>query len=103
MLSENPKYDTHTYFKHLVEKYILPTFKSDNYINDCEIIVDILLNDTIYSTQHVLDISIGCNLILVYNKDLQVIGTITGDLPVEIDTESLTINLKTMIENIKGE
>ena len=103
LLSENPKYDTHKYFKQLVEKYVLPTFKSDNYINDCEIIVDISLNDDIHSTQHVLDISIGCNVVLVYNKDIQVIGTITGDLPVDIDTKSLTINLKTMVENIKGE
>lgn len=102
LLSENPKYDTHKHFKHLVEKYILSTFKSDNYINDCKIIVDISLNDDIHSTQHILDINIGCNVILVYNKDLQVIGTITGDLPVEIDTESLTINVKTMVENIKG-
>lgn len=97
-LTRNEKIDTYAYFTKLVDKYITPTFAKSDYINDYDIKFDLQINDI--NVTHV-DYIHNYRLLLVYDND-NVIGNIIGELPRNIDTKQLAINLQNLVEEIRS-
>ena len=97
-LTKNEKFDTYAYFTKLAHKYITSTFKKSDYINDYDIKFDLQINDVNVTYVEYIPNS---RLLLVYD-DNNIVGNITGELPKNIDTKQLAINLQKLLDDIRN-